>query len=232
MAPISHTNYSNEHLEGLASAYDVNDMHAIEGRLRHSRDIIEQLSGVVHEGFTRPPEKVTVFNDAETGAIAVLVIDDTIFGRTAGGMQLRSFSEGKYLGDVTKNIDRLEAMATYSARCGSWKCWLGGIPLSGGKLIVVAPDEIATSPDHLSVREALLARVGDAFRKFPYWAKPDVGMTPQLLEAYRNGGGKVSGTRIRDKSGLALYTASSVIGGLEAGLAYRDLAPQNVANIC
>lgn len=176
----------------------------------------------IRQAKARPPERCEVYRDPQTGAVAVLVVDDSSLGTTTGGAQLRGdFHEGEGRGQDWEEV--LISKVQGFARCGTWKCSLGTLPLGGGKLVISAPPELLSraqsSPEAHEEIIALAKRVGERFKDCEYHARPDMGMTPKLFEAYAAGGGKINQSYPFEHA--AERTALSVVGGIAAALRYH-----------
>ena len=106
-------------------------------------------------------ESVTFFSDADTGLKAIVAIHNTTLGGAAGGIRMRNYhSDDEALSDVL----RLSRGMTY-------KSALAGLPLGGGKTVVIGdPSKDKT--------EALLEKLGECINRFDgrYCAGEDVGM--------------------------------------------------------
>ncbi len=186
----------------------------------------------IRQAKARLPERCEVFRDKSTGALAVLVVDDSSLGTTTGGAQLRGdFHEAEGGGQDWE--DRLIDKVKGFARCGTWKCALGTLPLGGGKLVISAPPALLsaalTVPDARREVKELVKRVGERFQDCNYHARPDMGMSNELFDAYAEGGGKINQSYPFENA--AERTALSVVGGITAALRYRSGATLNGSSI-
>lgn len=147
-----------------------------------SRTAFEPSSILVNEAMARGTSLTALIREPKTSAIAALVMDDPLFPYATGGMLVKNG-----LALDASSIDDISQSVKFAARLGSWKCWLSGLPLGGGKIIVA-------TPQYMNEQELcdLFAWIGDQFQDVDFYGKPDVGVTPAVLDAYAQAGGKVS----------------------------------------
>ncbi len=120
-----------------------------------------------HESFDGH-ETVVFAKDEASGLSAIIALHSTALGPAAGGTRLwRYDSDQEALGDVL----RLSRGMTY-------KNAMAGLPLGGGKTVILAPD-------HIKDRQALFAALGRAIDRLggAYWTAEDVGVGPADMAA-------------------------------------------------
>lgn len=173
----------------------------------HAREYVWNL---IHDGEVRPPSVSVEVYDHLTGAQAIGVIDSLDFRVSSGGVQFYAVD-----GDLVDYKPYYKSLADSSARFSSWKAWLRGAPLDGGKII-------AWGSSDLSQKERLgfFRTLGSNLMGSRFCAKPDVGVETELLEAYRKGGGLISPPHISDQS--AKRTAKSVLEGMDEAMALES----------
>ena len=164
-------------------------------------------------------EGVHLFRDPEAGLTAIIAVHSTKLGPAAGGVRFWHYADAN-----TAITDALRL-----SRGMSYKNAMAGLPLGGGKGVVLAsrPGE-AISPAQL---EAFGAAVESLNGK--YVTAEDVGMSEASM--------KVIATRTRHVSGLPVaaggaggdpgpYTASGVYQGVKAA-AKRGLSVDSMAGV-
>ncbi len=127
-------------------------------------------------------ESVVFADDEASGLRAIIALHSTVLGPAAGGCRLwRYESDLAALDDVL----RLSRGMTY-------KNAMAGLPLGGGKTVIMAPAEIRD-------RRALFAALGRAIDRLggSYWTAEDVGVGPDDM--------------------AAVATATRYVAGLESG---------------
>lgn len=120
-----------------------------------------------HESFDGH-ETVVFAKDEASGLSAIIALHSTALGPAAGGTRLwRYGSDRDALGDVL----RLSRGMTY-------KNAMAGLPLGGGKTVILAPDAFTD-------RRALFAALGRAIDRLggAYWTAEDVGVSPADMAA-------------------------------------------------
>ncbi|GAB5468148.1 MAG: Glu/Leu/Phe/Val dehydrogenase [Rhodospirillales bacterium] len=120
-----------------------------------------------HESFDAH-ENVVFAHEPASGLKAIIALHSTALGPAAGGCRLWRYDDDRAaLADVL----RLSRGMTY-------KNALAGLPLGGGKCVILAPPEIAD-------RTALFAALGRAIDRLggAYWTAEDVGVSPADLAA-------------------------------------------------
>lgn len=120
-----------------------------------------------HESFDNH-ETVVFAKDEASGLSAIIALHSTALGPAAGGTRLwRYGSDGEALGDVL----RLSRGMTY-------KNAMAGLPLGGGKTVVLAPSQIQDRPAFFAGLGRAIERLGGA-----YWTAEDVGVGPADMAA-------------------------------------------------
>jgi leucine dehydrogenase len=107
-------------------------------------------------------EAVHFFTDEKTGLRAIIAVHSTHLGPAAGGARFWHYADD---GDALTDALRL-------SRGMSYKNAMAGLPLGGGKSVLLAPAERTKSPDYLHA-------FGDAVEKLggSYVTAEDVGMS-------------------------------------------------------
>jgi leucine dehydrogenase len=151
-------------------------------------------------------EHVSFFSDAETGLRAVVAIHSTALGPAVGGTRFRTYPT------ETMAVDD----ALRLSRAMSYKCALAGLPLGGGKAVIIGdPANLKTEP-LLKAYGGFLNRVGDRFS-----TGEDVGFTLADCEIIRSVSPYVAGTDSRGAGDPSIHTALGAFHGLRAVLETR-----------
>ncbi len=120
-----------------------------------------------HESFD-DHETVVFAKDEASGLRAIIALHSTARGPAAGGTRLWRYSDDQEaLGDVL----RLSRGMTY-------KNAMAGLPLGGGKTVIMAPERIADRPALFAALGRAIDRLGGA-----YWTAEDVGVGPADMAA-------------------------------------------------
>jgi leucine dehydrogenase len=152
-------------------------------------------------------EHVSFFTDERTGLRAIVAVHSTALGPAAGGCRLWPYpSTDAALTDVL----RLSAAMT-------WKNALAGLPLGGGKSVVIA-DPSRRTPELLAAFAGCVERLGGR-----YWTAEDVGVGIDEVEALARHtryvfGLQNSGQKTGDPSP---FTARGTFLGLRAAVRHR-----------
>ncbi|QPC88280.1 amino acid dehydrogenase [Mesorhizobium sp. NBSH29] len=119
---------------------------------------------------TLPPEKLSFFNDPQTGLRAIIVVHSTALGPAAGGTRFWPYDDRE---SATRDALRLAAGMTY-------KNALAGLPFGGGKAVIMRPSDEFD-------RTALFAAYGRAVDSLggSYLTAEDVGTTVSDMQAVR-----------------------------------------------
>src|ERR1051325_11493693 len=156
-------------------------------------EIIEKLTDTDHE-------QVLIGRDAETGYHGIIAIHSTALGPAVGGTRFWNYA----------NEDEALTDALRLSRGMTYKNALPGLPLGGGKSIIIGDNKAAN-------RETLL-RVHGRFvetLKGRYITAEDVGTSPADMEIVRLETQHVAG--LLDRSGNpAPYTARGVFRAIQA----------------
>ena len=158
---------------------------------------------------TRGHEQVSFFNFPEVGLKAIIAVHDTTLGPGLGGCRMRLYpSEEQALEDVL----RLSEGMTY-------KSALAGLPLGGGKAILMA------NPDLVEGREALFRKFGECLNAVGgrYISAEDMGTSVKDVMVMRETSKFVVGTD-SSKGGAgdpSPWTALGVFVAMQAAAAFR-----------
>ncbi|MAO00139.1 Glu/Leu/Phe/Val dehydrogenase dimerization domain-containing protein [uncultured Roseovarius sp.] len=151
-------------------------------------------------------EEVYRVEDRESGLRGFIALHSTRLGPAAGGLRMRT-----YEGDDAALEDVLNL-----SRGMSYKNAAAGLPLGGGKAVILGDPDHAKTP-------ALLRAMGRAINRLQgrYWTAEDMGMSPEdmaeLSRETRFVAGLNSGTHASgDPSPV---TARGVLGAMRAGAA-------------
>jgi leucine dehydrogenase len=174
----------------------------------------------MHPVFDHPDfdahEQVLFTSDPETGLRAIIAIHDTTLGPALGGCRIRDYpSEDEALTDVLR-----------LSRGMSYKAALAGLPLGGGKAVVL------TGPDRPKT-PAMLRAMGRAidWLNGRYVTAEDFGSSIADMDEIAKATAHVAG-RVADGGDPSPFTADGVFRCLEAAVRFaqgRDLAGVAVA---
>lgn len=162
-------------------------------------------------------EHVSFFNDARSGLKAIVAVHSTTLGPALGGCRVWPYeSEAAALTDVL----RLSRAMTY-------KNSAMGLPLGGGKAVIIADASVDKSPALFEAFGRAVERLGGA-----YITAQDVGTTPEDMAAISRQTKHVVGLP-KTSGDPSPATAFGVYSGLKAALEYAygtdDLAGRRVA---
>ncbi len=178
-----------------------------------TQPVLTRLTSTTHEEVYRVEE-------AESGLHGFIALHSTVRGPAAGGLRMRVYgSEAAALDDVL-NL----------SRGMSYKNAAAGLPLGGGKAVIMGDPTTAKTP-------ALLRAMGRAVEALAgrYWTAEDMGMAPEdmaeIARVTRFVAGRDEG---RHASGdPSPVTARGVLGAIKVGAARvygsRDLTGKTVA---
>lgn len=164
----------------------------------------------------RGHEQVAFFNYPEVGLKAIVAIHDTTLGPALGGCRMRMYgSEEQALDDVL----RLSQGMTY-------KSALAGLPLGGGKAILMA------NPTMTEGREALFKKFGECLNALSgrYISAEDMGTSVQDIMLVRGTSKFVVGTDPA-KGGAgdpSPWTARGVFQAMRAAVAHANSGDSNL----
>lgn len=154
-------------------------------------------------------EGVHLFRDPKAGLTAVIAVHSTAIGPGAGGVRFWHYSD--------RNAAITDALRL--SRGMSYKNAMAGLPMGGGKGVILAGEDRAKTPELL----AAFARAVDSLSG-RYVTAQDVGMTEADMIALSKGTPYVSGLPPRDGGAggdPGPSTAYGVFLGLKAAIKYR-----------
>lgn len=147
-------------------------------------------------------EQVCLFADPATGLRAIIAIHSTVRGAAAGGTRFKTYaSDDEAIDDALR-----------LSRAMSYKSALAGLPVGGGKAVIVGDPERLKTPALLHAYGRFLNRIGDTFA-----TGEDVGMSVADLEMIREVS-PFSGGTSHGAGDPSVHTAIGVIHGLRAVL--------------
>ncbi|WP_375284363.1 Leu/Phe/Val dehydrogenase [Marinicauda pacifica] len=162
-------------------------------------------------------EQVCCFSDAETGLRAVVAVHSTALGPAAGGTRFQPYATDDMAMDDALRLSR--AM--------SYKCALAGLPVGGGKAVIIGDPGHLKSEKLLTVFGRFIDRIGNVFA-----TGEDVGFSVADVETMQRVTPYAAGTS-RDAGDPSIHTAMGVLHGLHAVAEYRfdrnDLRGMKVA---
>ncbi len=168
----------------------------------------------------RDHEDVVFCRDAETGTSAIIAVHSTRLGPAAGGCRMLDYgSEEEALRDVL----RLSYAMTH-------KNAVAGLPLGGGKSVVLADPHAPGKQDRLRAVARHIARLGGL-----YWSAIDVGVGPEDAEAMKEENPYVfaAASQFTDGDSCETYTALGGLAAIRAAISHvlgsPDLAGVRVA---
>ena len=150
-------------------------------------------------------EQICHFSDPGSGLRAIVAIHSTFRGAAAGGTRFKAYPDARAALDDALRLSR--AM--------SYKCALAGLPVGGGKAVIVG------DPTHLKTESLLhafgrfLNRIGETFA-----TGEDVGMSLADIETVREVTPFVAGTS-RGAGDPSVHTAVGVMHGFKAVLEHH-----------
>lgn len=163
-------------------------------------------------------EAVHLFRDAESGLSAIIAVHSTHLGPAAGGVRFWHYS------DSTQAITD----ALRLSRGMSFKNAMAGLPMGGGKAVILADEAKTKTPEMLRAFGRIIDSLGGR-----YVTAEDVGMTDADMVVIRSETDHVSGLPV--ESGAAggdpgPYTALGVFLGVKAA-AKRALGSDSVKDV-
>lgn len=172
---------------------------------------------VIEYREARGHERVLVGVDPSCGYLGVIAVHSTALGPAVGGTRLWSYPSRDA---ATEDALRL-------SRAMTLKCAVAGLPLGGGKSVVVANTPGFRRDDVLRAHGRLIERLGGR-----YVAGEDVGTTPDDMERIREETVHVGGLAA-GAGDPSPYTAQGVVRAMHATAAHLwgsdDLAGRRVA---
>ena len=150
-------------------------------------------------------EQVVFCHDDESGLRAIIAIHSTRLGPAAGGVRMWSY----------ESDDHALTDALRLSRAMSYKNALAGLPLGGGKSVIIGDSETQKSPELLKAFAQHVQRLGGT-----YWCAEDVGMGDKDIEVLGDHCDYVFGLpgEVGDPSP---YTAEGVFMGMRAAVEHR-----------
>ncbi|RED15693.1 Glu/Leu/Phe/Val family dehydrogenase [Parasphingopyxis lamellibrachiae] len=163
-------------------------------------------------------EAVHLFRDAESGLSAIIAVHSTHLGPAAGGVRFWHYA------DSTQAITD----ALRLSRGMSFKNAMAGLPMGGGKAVILADEARTKTPEMLRAFGRIIDSLGGR-----YVTAEDVGMTDDDMVVIRGETDHVSGLPV--ESGAAggdpgPYTALGVFLGVRAA-AKRALGTDSVKDV-
>ncbi len=169
-------------------------------------------------------ERVVFCRDEESGYRGIIAIHSTVAGPAVGGTRLWSYPQEE---DAVIDALRLSQGMTY-------KNAMAGLPLGGGKSVILAPGTPGTPGNTGMDREAVFRAHGRAIERLDgqYITAEDVGTSPADMAILRRETRHVAG--LPDRSGdPSPVTARGVAQAIRAAAFYRwgsdDLSGRRVA---
>jgi leucine dehydrogenase len=150
-------------------------------------------------------ERIVFCSDADSGLAAIIAIHSTALGPAAGGCRMHPYRSAE---QALTDVLRL-------SRAMTLKNALAGLPLGGGKSVIIADPQDRRKPERLEAfGRHIQAQAGS------YWTAEDVGVGVDDLAAIAKHTCYVFGTRdgIGDPSP---FTARGVLQGLKAAVRFR-----------
>lgn len=171
-------------------------------------------------GEHREHEEVIFCRDVESDLRAIIAIHSTKLGPAAGGCRMLPYAT---VDDALTDVLRLsQAMTVKNA--------LAGLPLGGGKSVIIADAADAGKPARLRAFGRAVDRLAGR-----YWTAEDVGVGVDDAEILADSCRYVFGLNTREQSSgdPSPFTAHGVFQGIRAGVKHRlghdDLSRSSVA---
>lgn len=151
-------------------------------------------------------ERICFFSESKSGLRAIIAIHDTTLGPALGGCRMWAYADG---GDPLDDVLRLSRGMTY-------KNALAGLPLGGGKAVIVADPATDKSP-------ALFEAFGRAVDSLGgrYITGEDVGVSDVDMEVVARRTAHVRGIRATGLGDPSPFTAWGVFCAMRAAVRYR-----------
>lgn len=154
-------------------------------------------------------EGVHLFRDPKSGLTAVIAIHSTALGPSAGGVRFWHYSD--------RNAAITDALRL--SRGMSYKNAMAGLPMGGGKGVILAGEDRSKSPELLAAFASAVDSLGGR-----YVTAQDVGMSEADMIALAQGTPYVSGLPPKDGGAggdPGPSTAYGVFLGVKAAIKYR-----------
>jgi leucine dehydrogenase len=150
-------------------------------------------------------EQVCFFTDRATELRAIVAIHSTALGAAAGGTRFKPYgSDSEALDDALR-----------LSRAMSYKSALAGLPLGGGKAVIIGDPAKLKSRELLHAYGRYIDRIGHTFA-----TGEDVGMSVADMDTIREVTPYVGGTSI-GAGDPSIHTATGIVHGLRAVLKHR-----------
>jgi leucine dehydrogenase len=160
-------------------------------------------------------EQVSAFDDPATGLRAIVAIHSTALGPAVGGSRYFQYAEDRLALDDALRLSR--AM--------SFKCALAGLPLGGGKAVLLRDPAHGKTPALLHAYGRFLNRIGTVFS-----TGEDVGFTTSDCDTVRQVSPYAIGADSAGAGVPSTHTAEGIFRGLTAVLEAR-LGRSEVAGV-
>jgi leucine dehydrogenase len=171
-------------------------------------------------------ERVLFVSDADTGLKAIIAVHNSVLGPAAGGCRMWPYPDVE---SALFDVLRLSKAMT-------WKNALAGLPLGGGKSVIIGDPQTRKTPELLA---AFARAVNDLGGR--YLTAEDVGVGADDVEVLAQHSRHVFGLSGEGQSGdPSPYTARGVFEGMRAALVYvygspdfsgRTVAVQGIGNV-
>lgn len=162
-------------------------------------------------------EQVLVGVDPACGYVGVIAVHSTALGRAVGGTRLWSYPSRQAAIEDALRLSRAMTL----------KCAVAGLPMGGGKSVIVGNTPGFRRDDALRAHGRLIERLGGR-----YAAGEDVGTTPDDMERIREETTHVGGLAA-GAGDPSPYTAQGVVRAMRAAAAHLwgtdDLAGRRIA---
>lgn len=150
-------------------------------------------------------EQVCFFSDEKTGLRAIVAIHSTFRGPAAGGTRFKPYDTDSLALDDALRLSR--AM--------SYKSALAGLPVGGGKSVIIGDPTKIKNRELLHVFGSFIDRIGNV-----YATGEDVGVTVDDMEAINEVTPYVGGTS-QGAGDPSIHTAVGVLHGLRAVASHK-----------
>lgn len=151
-------------------------------------------------------ERIWCGRDEERGLTAIVAIHNTVLGPALGGTRIWPH----------ENFDAALTDALRLSRGMTYKAAVAGLPLGGGKAVIIADPKTGKTPDLLSAYAEMLATLQGQFV-----TAEDVGMTLADADFLRAQTSNVVGTTKGGSGNPSPVTARGVFLGIKAALKHH-----------
>ncbi|WP_310618796.1 Glu/Leu/Phe/Val dehydrogenase dimerization domain-containing protein [Flexibacterium corallicola] len=163
-----------------------------------------------HTPFDHPEfdghEQVVFANDTASSLQAIIAVHDTTLGPALGGCRMWPYANS---GEALTDALRLSKGMSY-------KNALAGLPMGGGKAVVIADAKTQKTPEMLVALGRHIDRMAGS-----YITAEDVGMSDRDLEIISTQTAHAGGTKARGLGNPSPYTAQGVYMGLKAAARHK-----------